>query len=154
MIKKVVRFSIPEYREKKEMYEALGYKEVASKEHGGYKIAVTYEMDETPEHYKEIRKIEKRITVKGPIFLPIILFVIGAFILLSCFVIALGRSMRDSAPFDLTTNALSYLLPAFILLFADVVYTYFYFKINRRLMLIPKPTIEEIEQRVEEIKKN
>ena len=152
MIKKVVRFSIPEYREKKEMYEALGYREVSSKEHGGYKVAVTYEIDETYQHYKEIAKIERSLNVKGPIFLPIILSVIGAFILLSIFVIMIGRSLRDNTPFDLTYNALAYLLPAFLLLFLDVIYTYLYFKINRRLMMIPKPTVEEIKKRVAEIK--
>ena len=151
MIRKTVSFAVPEYREKKPFYEAMGYKEVAYKEKG-YKAKVTFENNETKEHYHEIKKIENRLNVKGPIFLPIILFVVAAFILLSCFVIAIGRSIRDNVQFDLINNILSYLLPAFILLLMDVIYTFFYFKINRMLMLRPKPTIDEVKKEVEKIR--
>lgn len=151
MIKKIVKFSIPEYREKKEIYQILGYKEVDYKE-VRTNAYVTFEVDETYEHYRELVKIEKSINVKGPIFLPIILFVFGAFILLSIFVVLIARSLRDGTDFDVVGNSLAFLIPAFSLLFADVIYTYFYFKINRRLMEKGKPSIEEIKFRVDEIK--
>ena len=151
MIKKVVHFSQPEYREKKEIYDILGYKEVDKKEYG-YKVKVTFEVDESHKNYKELAKIEKSINVKGPIFLPIILFVIGAFVLLSVFVIEFAKSLHNGTDFDVVGNALAYLIPAFSLLLMDVIYTYFYFKINHRLMANPKPTLEEIKARLEEIK--
>ena len=151
MIKKTVRFTIPEYREKKEIYQILGYKEIGYRELGT-RVFVTFEVDETYKHYKQLAKIERSINVKGPIFLPIILFVFGAFVLLSIFVVLMAASVRDGTKFDLTGNALAFLLPAFMLLFADVVYTYFYFKIHHRLMERGTPSVEEIKFRVDEIK--
>ena len=151
MIKVVKRFSIPEYREKKEIYQVLGYKEVDYKE-VRTSAFVTFEVDETDKHYHEFKKIEKSINVKGPIFLPIVLFVFGAFILLSTFVVLIAKSLKDGSDFDVVGNALAFLIPAFVLLLADVLYTYFYFKINRRLMEKAPPTIDEIKFRVDEIK--
>lgn len=151
MIKKIVRFSIPEYREKKPLYELLGYKETNYREYGTHAY-VTFEVDETYKHYRELAKIEKSLNVKGPIFLPIILFVVIAFVLLSIFVLRIGQSIKNGEDFDLVGNALGFLIPAFTFMLADVVYTYLYFQINRRLIARGKPTIEEIKFRVEEIK--
>lgn len=150
MIKITKRFSIPEYREKKEIYQVLGYKEVGYKEIRT-SVFVTFEVDETDKHYREYAKIERSINVKGPIFLPIILFVFGAFVLLSVFVVLIARSLRDGSDFDVVSNSLAFLIPAFLLLLADVVYTYFYFKINHYLIRRGTPTIEEIKFRVNEI---
>ena len=45
MKKRKIKFSIPEYRYKKEIYEWLGYQELSSVEKG-YKTTVTFEIDE------------------------------------------------------------------------------------------------------------
>ena len=82
MIRVKKKLTLPEYRERKEVYELLGYKEI-SVEEKGYKAIVTYEIDETDKHYSAIRHLEKKLYRKGPPFLPVIVFVGIAFLLLS-----------------------------------------------------------------------
>lgn len=130
MIKVKKKLTLPEYRERKEVYELLGYKEI-SLEEKGYKVIVTYEIDETDKHYSAIRHLEKKLYRKGPSFLPVILFVGIAFLLLSLFVIFMAFK-KDA--FDLVSNALGFLLPAFVSLALAVVYTYLYFNINKRII--------------------
>ena len=151
MITKIKKFTIPEYREKKSIYEVLGYKEVKYKEKG-VNCIVTLSIDQTSKNYRELRRLERDIFPKGPSFVPIILLVAIAFILISVFVILLGRSVRDKSDFDLIDNLLAYLLPAFIVLFLDVVYTFIYFKIHRRLIDKGSLSKEFIYERVEQIK--
>ena len=151
MITKKKKFSIPEYREKKGIYEILGYEEIKYEEKG-INCVVTLRIDEHRKNYAALRKLEREIFPKGPSFIPIILLVAVAFTLISVFVILLGRSIRDNVTFDLTNNFLCFLLPAFIILFLDVIYTLFYFKVHR--MLIEKGSLskEFIYEKVEEIK--
>ncbi len=130
MIRVKKKLTLPEYRERKEVYELLGYKEV-SLEEKGYKVIVTYEIDETDKHYSAIRHLEKKLYRKGPSFLPVILFVGIAFLLLSLFVIFMAFK-KDA--FDLVSNALGFLLPAFVSLALAVIYTYLYFNINKRII--------------------
>ena len=130
MIRVKKKLTLPEYRERKEVYELLGYKEISSEEKG-YKVIVTYEIDETDKHYSAIRHLEKKLYRKGPSFLPVILFVGIAFLLLSLFVIFMAVR-RDQ--FDLLSNALGFLLPAFASLALAVIYTYLYFNINKRII--------------------
>lgn len=130
MISKKVKLTIPQYRERKEIFEALGYKEVSCIEKGIY-AHVKYEIDENQPHYQELRQFEKTLFKKGPTFAPIILLVVVAFVFLSVFVILLAQQKSD---FDLVANAVSFLLPAFICLLLDVIYTYFYFTINKRII--------------------
>lgn len=130
MIRVKKKLTLPEYRERKEVYELLGYKEISSEEKG-YKVIVTYEIDETDKHYSAIRHLEKKLYRKGPSFLPVILFVGIAFLLLSLFVIFMAVK-RDQ--FDLLSNALGFLIPAFVSLALAVVYTYLYFNINKRII--------------------
>lgn len=130
MIRVKKKLTLPEYRERKEVYELLGYKEI-SLEEKGYKVIVTYEIDETDKHYSAIRHLEKKLYRKGPSFLPVILFVGIAFLLLSLFVIFMAVK-RDQ--FDLLSNALGFLIPAFVSLALAVVYTYLYFNINKRII--------------------
>ena len=151
MITKRKRFTIPEYREKKEIYELLGYQEVDYKE-SGVRCHVTFQIDETSKTYHALRKLEKQIFPKGPSFAPILLFLVIAFILLSVFVIALARSFRDGTQFDLVAHALGYILPAFIFLLADVIYTFFYFKINQKILDNYNFSKEFIAEEVEKIK--
>ena len=152
MITRTKKFSIPEYREKKSIYEVLGYQEV-SYEEKGINCFVTLQIDETSKNYHALRRLEHELFPKGPSFIPIVLLVIVAFVLISMFVILLGRSVRDKSDFDLISNFLSFLLPAFIVLFLDVVYTLIYFKIHRRLIEKGSLSKEFIYERVEEIKK-
>ena len=130
MIRVKKKLTLPEYRERKEVYELLGYKEI-SVEEKGYKAIVTYEIDETDKHYSAIRHLEKKLHRKGPPFLPVIVFVGIAFLLLSLFVIFMAFK-KDA--FDLVSNALGFLLPAFVSLALAVVYTYLYFNINKRII--------------------
>lgn len=130
MIRVKKKLTLPEYRERKEVYELLGYKEL-SLEEKGYKVIVTYEIDETDKHYSAIRHLEKKLYRKGPSFLPVILFVGVAFLLLSLFVIFMAVK-RDQ--FDLLSNALGFLIPAFVSLALAVIYTYLYFNINKRII--------------------
>lgn len=130
MIRVKKKLTLPEYRERKEVYELLGYKEI-SLEEKGYKVIVTYEIDETDKHYSAIRHLEKKLYRKGPSFLPVILFVGIAFLLLSLFVIFMAFK-KDA--FDLVSNALGFLLPAFVSLAFAVIYTYLYFNINKRII--------------------
>lgn len=148
------RFSIPEYREKKEIYELLGYKEVSYKEKGIH-CYVKFELDETNKYYWKLRKLERQLFPKGPPFIPIVILVVIAFLLLSSFVIILARCIRDGVNFDLASNACAYLLPALIALFLDVVYTFIYLRINQRIIEErPTITIEFIKDRIEQIKNN
>ena len=153
MTRKKIKFTLPEYREKKDIYELLGYHEVATKEKG-YKIYVTFEFDENNPHYKEYKNIVKTyLRAKGPVFFPIILGMFISFILLSCFMIVLGESIRNNTGFDLPSNALYWLLPTGITMIANVVYTIIYFKINQGIMARDKLTLEQISLMVDEINK-
>ena len=151
MITKTKKFTIPEYREKKAIYEVLGYQELSYQEKG-INCIVKMQIDEKETNYHELRKLEHEIYPKGPSFAPIILLVIVAFVFISVFVIMLGRSVRDGTSFDLIDNFLEFLLPAFIILFLDVVYTFIYFKIHRRLIEKGSLSKEFIYEKVEEIK--
>ncbi len=150
MIKKKVRLTIPQYREREEIFKALGYHEIRYDEKGIHAYA-TLEIDENEPHYYELRKYERTLFAKGPSFAPILLLVVIAFALLSTFVILFAQQKGN---FDLVTNALAFLLPAFICLFLDVIYTYFYFTLNKKL--IDKGgylTKDQILQQIEDIKK-
>lgn len=151
MIVKKKKFTIPEYREKKGIYEILGYQEIGYQEKG-INCLVTLQIDETSKNYLALRRLEREIFPKGPSFVPIILLVVIAFILISIFVVFLGRSVRDNTAFDLTANFLGFLLPAFIILFLDVIYTFIYFKIHRLLIEKGSLSKEFIYEKVEEIK--
>ena len=130
MIQIKKKLTLPEYRERQEVYKILGYKEISAVEKG-YHIIVTYEVDETDKHYSAIRHLEKKLYRKGPSFLPVILFVGIAFILLSVFVILMAVQGEQ---FNLLSNALGFLIPAFASLALAVVYTYLYFNINKRII--------------------
>ena len=130
MIQIKKKLTLPEYRERQEVYKTLGYKEVNAVEKG-YHVIVTYEVDETDKHYSAIRHLEKKLYRKGPSFLPVILFVGLAFVLLSIFVIFMAV---QGDKFDLLSNALGFLIPAFVSLALAVVYTYLYFNINKRII--------------------
>jgi len=151
MIVKKRKMTIPEYREKKEIYELFGYKEEKYEEKGIYAY-VTFSIDENGKHYLELRKLEQQLYRKGPPFFPIILFVACAFILLSLFVIYLAISIKDGTKFALEANAVGYLLPAFLFLSGCVLYTYFYFSINKKILEKGKPTKEQIIEMVNKIK--
>ena len=148
MIKRKIKLTIPQYRERKEIFDEIGYKETAYFEKGSHAI-VHQEIDENGPHFLELRKFEKTIYRKGPTFVPIILFVIVAFVLLSVFVLILAE---EKSKFDVVTNSLSFLLPAFSCLLADVIYTYFYFTINRQIIERGNVTKEEILKSIREIK--
>lgn len=151
MITRTRKFTIPEYREKKEIYELLGYREVSSKEKG-INVIVKFEIDETRKDYHRLKRLEKQLYPKGPTFLPIILFVIGAFILLSIFVVLFVKSVKDNSDFDFLGNVLSFFIPAFALLLADVIYTFFYFKIHQAIIERGQLTKEQIVDLVKKIK--
>ena len=125
------KMTLPEYRERKGIYEALSYKEVKVEEISEFKVRVTYEVDDTDECYPTIRKLERKLYRKGPPFSPVIIMVVVAFALLSTFVVLLAKEGKD---FSLVDNALAFLLPAFALLAADVIYTFFYFSINKKII--------------------
>ena len=150
MIYKKKRMTIPEYREKKEMYALLGYKEESYEEKGIY-AHIVLSIDEDSKHFKQLQELERQIYRKGPPFFPIILFVVIAFTLLSIFVILLANSYKTYTSFNLVGNAVGFLVPAFIFLFATVVYTYFYFKINRALIEKGKTTKEQLKELVDKI---
>ena len=57
--------------------------------------------------------------------------VVAAFALLSTFVVLLAK---EGEKFNLLDNSLAFLLPAFALLAADVIYTFFYFSINKKII--------------------
>ena len=151
MIRKKKKFSVPEYREKKEIYEELGYKEVSYQEKGT-RCYVTLENDQKDPHFYELRNYENSIWRKGPPFFPIIIFIVVAFTLLSIFVILLSISWKNSADFPLLANALSLLLPALLCMLGCVVYTYFYFDINKKILERGSPNKEEILARIKAIK--
>ena len=125
------KMTLPEYRERKGIYEALGYKEVKVEEISELKVRVTYEVDETDECYPTIRKLERKLYRKGPPFSPVIIMVVIAFALLSTFVVLLAKEGEN---FNLLDNSLAFLLPAFALLAADVIYTFFYFYLNKKII--------------------
>ena len=118
MIKRKIKLTVPQYRERKEIFDALGYKEVSLVEKDLY-CFVTQEIDESDPKYPTMRRFEKNLYRKGPTFLPIIILVFIAFTLLSCFAIFLAA---EKDKFDLVSNALYFLLPAFMFLGADVIY--------------------------------
>ena len=148
MIKRKIKLTVPQYRERKEIFDALGYKEVSLVEKDLY-CFVTQEIDESDPKYPTMRRFEKNLYRKGPTFLPIIILVFIAFTLLSCFAIFLAA---EKDKFDLVSNALYFLLPAFMFLGADVIYTYFYFKINRRIIEQGHPTKADVLKAIEELK--
>ena len=143
------KMTIPEYRERKKMYELLGYKEVEVK-NSDYKTVVTLEIDETDKHYPELMKVERRLFRKGPPFFPVMIFVALSFVFLSVFVIILAR---DGEHFDLTSNAFSYLLPAFLSLAAAVIYSILYFSINKKIIDETPELVDNLDVIVEEIRK-
>ena len=148
--RKKVKLTIPQYREREEIFKALGYREIRYNEKGIHAY-VTMEIEDNSPYYSELREYERTLFAKGPSFVPILLLVVIAFTLLSTFVILFAQQKGN---FDLVTNALAFLLPAFFCLFLDVIYTYFYFTINKKL--IDKGgylTKEQILQQIEEIKK-
>jgi len=148
MIRKKIKLTIPQYRERKEVYEALGYKEISCIEKG-INAHVVYEIDENAPHYLELKEYSKKLYRRGPTFVPIILLVVFAFVLLSVFAILFAEQKEN---FDLTSNAVAFLLPAFLFLFIDVIYTYIYFAFNRRIIEAKFKTKEEILQNIEIIK--
>ncbi len=150
MITRKIKLTVPQYRERKEIFDALGYKEISLVEKGLY-CFVTQEIDETNPKYPTLRKFEKQLYRRGPSFLPIIGFVVIAFSLLSCFAIFLGA---EKDRFDLVSNSLYFLLPAFMFLGIDVIYTYFYFKINRRIIEQGHPTKADVLKAIENLKNN
>ncbi len=140
--------TVPEFRERSEVYSALGYRVVSQKEKG-YKTKITFKVeDKYEEHFHEIHRFEKSIYRKGPSFLPIIFLVIAAFALITVYVVLMADRGQY---FDIVPSALEFLLPAGILLISDVIYTYFYFSINLKLVKEPKPNIDDIKTRVEQI---
>lgn len=151
MIIKHKKLTIPEYRERKEIFELLGYEEISYKEKGT-KAIVTLQIDESTKHYQELVKLERQIYRKGPPFFPIILFVVGSFVLLSMFVIFLAISWKDKTTFDIDAYAIGLLLPAFLSLLGCVIYTYFYFSINRFLLDKGKISKDQIKEMVNKIK--
>ena len=148
MITKKKKFTLPEYRERKPIYEKLGYKEVSS-EIKDTKIVVIFEIDETNPHYPEIAKLERKLYPKGPSFIPIIGFVVVTFALLSVFMVLLAKEGKD---FDLVANGLAFILPALISLFLDVAYTYFYFTMHRKIIENAPLNIEDITSIVDKLK--
>ena len=124
------KLTLPEYRERKEVYKTLGYKEISMVEKG-YHAIVTYEIDETDKHYPAIKHLERKLYRKGPSFLPVILFVGISFIFLSIFVIFMAV---QGSQFNLIANALGFLIPAFVSLALAVIYTYLYISINKRII--------------------
>ena len=151
MINLKKKMSLPEYRERQEIYKTLGYKEVNVEKTSEYKVIVTFEVDETDPYYPQIRKLEKKLYRKGPSFLPVMVFVGISFLLLSLFVIFLAR---DGDKFDLLTNGLAYLLPAFLSLFLAVIYTYLYFTINKKIIEETPYLKENLKEIVQKIRKN
>ena len=132
MIRIKKKLTLPEYRERKPVYETLGYKEI-SVEEKGYHAIVTFEVDETDKHYPAIKHLEKKLYRKGPSFFPVILFVGISFVLLSIFVIFMateGETFKN----NLVAYALGFLIPAFVSLALAVVYTYLYISINKRIV--------------------
>lgn len=130
MIRIKKKLTLPEYRERKSVYETLGYKEI-SVEEKGYHAIVTFEVDETDKHYPAIKHLEKKLYRKGPSFFLVILFVGISFVLLSIFVIFMAV---EGEHFNLIANALGFLIPAFVSLALAVVYTYLYISINKRIV--------------------
>lgn len=135
----VLNLTYPQYRERNEIYEAIGYKQVCYVEKEK-KIKVTYEVDDTDPHYRELRRYVRKLYSKGPSFYPIILMVIVTFVFLSIFVVFL---IRDKKEFDLLTNALAYLLPAGFFLLLNVLYTFYYYNRMKRIIL-SRPTDKQM----------
>lgn len=131
MIKVKKTLTLPEYRERKSVYETLGYKEIEVKEISDFKVQVTYEVDNEDHYYPTLRRLERKLYRKGPPFFPVIIMVLVSFVLLSIFVVLLAKEGEN---FDLLSYSLSLLLPAFLVLLADVLYTYFYFSINKKII--------------------
>ena len=146
-----IKFTIPEYREKKSAYLKMGYVEMDYHEKG-VNAYVDLEINETPKRYRELKKLEVYLNKKGPTFWPILILVSAAFALLVIFTIIAARAIRDGIDFDFTANAIAFIVPAGILLLADTIYTFFYFKINQRIMDRYNPTIEEFDEMVDKIR--
>ncbi len=142
------KLTLPEYRERKEVYKTLGYKEISMVEKG-YHAIVTYEIDETDKHYPAIRHLEKKLYRKGPSFLPVILFVSVSFLFLSLFVIFYAVQGNQ---FNLIANAVGFLLPAFVSLALAVIYSYLYISINKRIIEESPYLKENLSSIVESIK--
>ena len=148
MVTRKLKMTIPQYRERKEIYDAIGYKETKCIEKDLY-CNVTQIIDDSNPIYPTLHQYEKTLYKKGPSFFPIIILVAIAFSLLSCFVIFLGA---EKDKFDLVSNSLYFLLPAFIALGADVIYTYFYFQINRKIIEQRPQTKADILNAIQAIK--
>ena len=88
------KLTLPEYRERKEIYETLGYKEVRVEEISDLKVRVTYEVDNDDPCYPTIRRLERKLYRQGPPFWPVILLVFIAFGLLSTFVVLLAKQQQ------------------------------------------------------------
>ena len=125
------KLTLPEYRERKEIYETLGYKEIKVEEISDIKVRVTYEVDNEDPCYPTIRRLERKLYRQGPPFWPVIIMVLIAFALLSTFVVLLAK---EGEKFNLLANSLAFLLPAFTVLALDVLYTIFYFSINKKII--------------------
>ena len=125
------KLTLPEYRERKKIYEILGYKEIKVEEISDLKVRVTYEADDTDPCYPTIRRLERKMYRQGPSFWPVVVMVLVAFGLLSAFVVILAK---EGEKFDLVKNALAFLLPAFTVLALDVLYTILYFSINKKII--------------------
>ena len=125
------KMTLPEYRERKEIYEALGYKEVEMKVISDYKVSVTFEIDENDPYYPTIRKIERKLYRKGPPFFPTIIFIVISFILLSVYVILLAKEGKD---FNVMEYFMAFTLPAIGVLLLAVAYTFFYFYTNKKII--------------------
>ncbi len=148
MIRVKKKMTIPQYRERKEIFTELGYKEVAYLEKG-IDASITMEIDENEPHYAELMRFERSLFKKGPPFVPIIILVAISFTLLSVFVILLAQ---ERSRFDLVSNSLAFLLPSFLILLADVIYSYFYFQLNRKIIERGHPNKDEILECIKKIK--
>ena len=148
-IKKV--FEISEYREKKELYEACGYKEVVYKEKSGIHCYVTFEADKNMPHYKELKQVANSLKKKGPPFFPTLIFVAIAFALLTVFLLNLISNIHNKTQFDVN-NIFYYVIPAGASLLVAVIYTIYYFHKNQEILLEQPLTKEEILKKIEDIK--
>lgn len=151
IVKNKLKFQISEYREKKELYEACGYQEVKYYEKG-INCIVTFEIDTAAPHYLELKQAAKELRRSGPPYYPTFIFVGLSFIFLSIFVVLLINSVHKNIDFELWANIVSFLLPAVLFLAATVIYTYFYFKINERIISSAPFSKEEFIKKIETIK--
>ena len=151
MTRKKIKFEIAEYTEKKELYEACGYQEIAYAENGIH-CNVTFEIDNREKHYDELKRLAKTLKRKGPPFYPVFIFVFISFVLLSVFMVLLVKSIHHDIKFETWINVLTFLLPALLSLGLGVLYTILYFRINQRILLEGPVVREDFLKKVEQIK--